>query len=356
MRKNNVELSIVVVNFNGRTYLEKCVKSILNSNVVDYEIIIVDNGSTDGSVKNLESKFGKEWNRIKIVQLANNYGPAKARNDGVRESVGKYLCFLDNDTEVHPNWSVNAIREFEKDDNLGIVQCKLLLAKEREKIDYVGEYIGMNGFLIQRASAGEIDSGQYDQKVNILAAKSAGMFIRKESFYKAGGFDGDYFIYVEETDLGWRVWLSGYLVRYESTSIVFHEFGTSAVILGKDKNNYNAKFHGCKNYILTLLKNLNLWNVIRIIPLHVFLWIGLAWFILFKGNWRAFYWIHKGIFWNVVNLRKNLKKRAVIQESRKINDKELFKIIMKRKPFFYFLKKATGSHKVGNAEGFIKSK
>lgn len=354
-RDVNIELSVVIVNYDGKEYVDKCVESIFSSSAVDFEIIVVDNGSTDGSVEYLKNKYVNRSGELKIVELDKNYGPARARNEGMKIALGKYVSFLDNDTQVHPNWSVMAIEEFEKSDKIGIIQCKLLLSKERERLDYVGEYIGGNGFLVQRAQAGEIDSGQYDQKVEILAAKSAGMFMRRAVFEKIGGFDEDYFIYVEETDLGWRSWLAGYKAIFVPDSIVYHEFGTSALVLGRSKNNYNTKFHGTKNYILTIFKNLSLLRIFSILPVHIFLWNGLAWFSLLRGDRDAFIWIYKGIFWNISNFSKNLKKRRLVQLDRKISDSKLFKIVMKRKPFGYYFNKATAKQKIGNAESFNRS-
>lgn len=351
------KVSVVIVNYDGKPYVDKCVHSIFESGFADLEVTVVDNGSIDGSVDYLRKKYIAYEKRFKVVALDKNYGPSHARNEGVKVARGKYIGFLDNDTEVETNWAETAVAEFEKNEKVGIIQCKLILSKEREKLDYVGEYIGQNGFLVQRAQTAEADRGQYDQKVEILAAKSAGMFIRKDVFEKIGGFDPDYFIYVEETDLGWRCWLAGYKAVFVPESVVYHEFGTSTIILGKSKNNYNAKFHGCKNYILTLFKNLELKNIFTILPMHIFLWTGLGWFVfLTKGDYHAFWWIHKAIGWNILNIGKNFRKRKHIQSTRIINDDNLFKIVMRKKPFLYYIQKVTGIHKVGNAEGFVKTK
>ncbi len=349
---NNLELSVIIVNYNGRDYVERCVDSILRSNANNFEIIVVDNGSSDGSVESLKSKYARSSDKIVFLELEKNYGPARARNEGTKLAKGEFLCFLDNDTEVEKNWSQAAISEFKKEEGLGIIQCKLLLAKERNRIDYVGEYLGQNGFLVQRAMAGKIDQGQYDQEAQILAAKSAGMFIRKKAFNEAGGFDEDYFIYLEETDLGWRTWLAGYTVKFVFQSRVYHEFGTSTVILGKSQSSHNAKFHGCKNYVATLIKNLGFWNLIKILPLHVLLWLGLAWFSLLKGRPKVFLWIHKAIGWNILNLTRTLAKRRVIQNRRTLTDRELFKIILRKKPLSYFFKKAVVKQKIGQARSF----
>src|SRR3989338_2971976 len=342
--KNQLLISAIIVNYNGKHYVKKCVDSLLASNTRNLEIIVVDNGSSDGSISALE----KYREKVNLLKLNENYGPAYARNQGVKVAKGRYIGFLDNDTLVDKDWARTAVKAFEKDEKLGIIQCKLLLNKERNRLDYVGEYLGQNGFLVQKAHAGEIDTKQYDKPVRILAAKSAGMFIRHNVFKKIGGFDEDYFIYVEETDLGWRCWLAGYECRYLPTSIVYHEFGTSTVILGKSKNNYNAKFHGCKNYILTLFKNLSFINLIKILPVHILLWEGLSIYALLKGSFKNFFWINKGIIWNLVNIRDSIKKRSKIQRNRKITDNELHAIVMIKKPFLYFLYKATNKHRVGN--------
>jgi len=353
---NKPIVSIIIVNYNGKEYVKKCIDSILKNSFKDLEIIVVDNGSIDESCNFIRKQYEKESIKVSVISLDKNYGPAKARNEGAKIAKGKYIGFLDNDTTVEKDWTKIAVNEFEADNKLGIIQCKLLLSHERDKIDYVGEYLGQNGFLIQRAPVKTTDKGQFDEKVKILAAKSAGMFIRKDVFNKINGFDEDYFIYVEETDLGWRSWLAGYEIRFIPKSIVYHEFGTSSIILSKQQNNYNGKFHGCKNYILTIIKNTEYFSLLKILPIHVILWIGLAYYSLFTGSFKSFIWIHKAIFWNILNLPKTISKRNVIQAERKISDKKLFDIVMQKASLDYFVKKVTISHKVGNAESFKKSK
>ena len=350
MKSINNSLSVVIVNYNGFNFLQACINSIINSKTENFEIIGVDNGSKEGDVEKFRAKY--QFPNTHIIALDKNYGPAYARNIGVANSRGEYLAFLDNDTLVKDDWAIQAIKLFEKNKKIGIIQCKLLLAKDRKKIDYVGEYIGQNGFLVQPVKAGEIDEGQFDRETEILAAKSAGMFIRRTVFYKAGGFDSDYFIYVEETDLGWRTWLTGYKVVFCPWSVVYHEFGSSTIILGKVLNTYNAKFHGSKNYILTHAKNLDAQNIIRILIPHIILWEGLAIYSLFKMDLNAFLWINKGIFWNLKNIRSTLRKRVDIQSRRKISDDRLFSKIMKKRSIMYFINKAIIKHKVGNAESF----
>ena len=331
MLNNNIPLvSVVIVNHNGKDFVHNCIESILKNNYNNYEIIVVDNYSMDDSVRFLKEKYSSLLNPVKIVELEKNFGPAKARNEGVKIAGGEYIGFLDNDTEVHPNWMIEAIKDFEKDKELGVIQCKLLLLKEPGKIDCVGEYIGQNGFLVQRAKYREIDNGQYDEKVEILAAKSAGMFIRRDIFNRIGGFDEDYYIYMEETDLCWRSWLSNYKVRFCPMSIVYHAYSSTKDIVDKNTNNYLIRFHGTKNYIMTIIKNLGNRQLIIILPIHIMIWTGFAIFLFIRRNFRSMFNITKGILWNAVYLPKVLRKRRNCQATRVLPDRALFRIVMRK--------------------------
>lgn len=349
--QNNIKVSIVIVNYNGKEYLDRCIESILLSETKGLEIIVVDNGSEDGSVEMMSKKYEKA--NVIFVRLDRNYGPARARNEGVKVSKGEYLSFLDNDTIVHSDWVREAVKLFDKEKNIGIIQCKLLLNKERNKFDYIGDFISQYGFLVQPIQGGEKDEGQFNTSLEILSAKSAGMLMRKDVFKKIGGFDEDYFIYVEETDLGWRTWLIGYKVKYLPTSIVYHEFGTSTVILGDNTSNYNAKYHGTKNYIMTLIKNFGFLNLIKILPIHIFLWLGISvWLIIFKNKVKDALLILRGILWNIKNIRNILEKRYIIQKHRAIREKDLMKIVMRKRSFRYFYNKFVGSKSIGNAKSW----
>ena len=317
-------ISIIIVNYNGVALLKECLQSILKNNYSNFEIIVVDNASIDNSCQMIKKFFKKNLHKIQIIKLSKNFGPSFARNQGVKKSRGVYLCFLDNDTQVDKNWIQPAIEIFKKNPQVGAIQSKLLLIENKNKIDYVGEYIGQQGFLKAIGKYGEIDHHQYDQTKYILAAKSAGMFITKTAFLKSGRFDPDYFIFLEESDLGWRLWLNNFKVVFCPKSIVYHHFSSTKNIVDPDFNNYLIRFHGTKNYIQTLIKNLERKNLIKIVPIHIFLWFCLATFLLFTGKYKSGLNIYKGIFWNFNHLKQILKKRKIIQNKRKVSDNQLF--------------------------------
>lgn len=342
IKKNLV--SIIIINYNGKDYLKRCIESILENNYSNYEIIVVDNASTDGTAEMLKKDFNGIAG-LRFVSLDKNYGPAKARNEGVKLAKGEIISFLDNDTEVDPYWISNALKYFENDSKIGALQCKLLLLNDKNRIDYAGEYLGSLGFLVHVARYGEEDNGQYDEAKELLAAKSAGMFIRKDVFDKIGGFDDDYFIFVEETDLGWRAWLAGYKTIFAYDSKVYHYYSATKVLTDKNFNNYLVRFHGPKNYILTLYKNLSFRNLILILPKHIFLWFCLAMYLILTGKHNSGFNILKGIGWNIANYQKNRKKRILIQQSRTISDGELFAKIYKKQNLLYYIKNFFKSQK-----------
>lgn len=350
MNKNLPLVSVVIVNYNGKKYLKNCLEGIFANNYSDYEVIVCDNGSIDDSKEYVRGLSLKHKNLF-LVALDKNYGPSFARNKGVEKSKGKYIAFLDNDTKPEKDWLKEPILEMEKDLKIGACQCKLLLMNEPEKLDYAGDYLSQFGLLVQRVPGGEIDRGQIDQKVEILSAKSAAMVIRRKAFEEAGGFDPDYFIYVEETDLAWRVWLKGYKIIFIPNSRVYHEFGTSNEIMGNFQQFLN-KFHAPKNYLMTLYKNLGTLNLIKILPVHFFLWVGVAFWFLVKKQPKLSWYVFSGLFWFLIHLPQNTLKRIRIQSTRRISDKKLIPIIMKRQSLTYFLEKLNKIHKIGKTTSF----
>lgn len=326
--------SIIIVNCNGKKYLLNCLQSIFKNAEKSFEIIIVDNHSSDDSISAVKTRFQKKLKKIHIIELGQNLGPAKARNQAIMRAKGKYLALLDNDTEVHQDWLISAKKSFAKDEKIGCIQSKLLLLNDKTRFDYAGDYLNQYGLLSHRATYQDKDCGQFEKTTIIFAAKSAGMFIRKNLFELTGGFDEDYFIYMEETDLCWRTWLLGYKCVYLPTSIVFHAFSGSFKILPTSLATYNLRFHGTKNYILTNIKNLSTIQLTHVLPKLIIIYLCFSLYILFiKLQPKNFFYMLGGILWNIINIKKTLKKRRTIQEKRLLSDKELFPYIYRKTSF-----------------------
>lgn len=338
-------VSVIVVNYNGLDWARRCLQAVLANDYSDYEVIVIDNGSEDGSVVALTSEFSRA--RVRVIALDENLGPSAARNVAALDATGEYFAFLDNDTEPKPDWISRAVERFQSEPDVAAIQCKLLLLRQPDCFDYVGDYLGSFGFLIQPVHGGDKDVGQAESSYEILSAKSAGMFVRSDAFRNVDGFDDDYFIYVEETDLGLKLWLAGYRSVYEPRSVVLHAFGTSA-ITSPDQHHYRARFHGTKNYVLTLVKNLEPSTLVRILPMHIALWMGFAGLNIAKGRLRSGFWILSGLWWNVANLPRTLAKRKVVQAKRKWSDAAILARVGRRDTLRNLYIKATGVRAIGN--------
>lgn len=298
-------VSVIVINHNGIQFLGKCLQSILASEYPDFEIIIVDNASSDNSANFLLSA-SSQTSKLRIILNSKNLGPAAARNQAASIAKGAILAFLDNDTRPDRKWLTYGCRSLE-DHQVGAVQCKLLLDDGSNRIDSIGSLLSKLGFLIQRVPLGVIeDKGQYDHPTDIFCTKSAGMIVRRTAFEVVGRFDEDYFIFNEEMDVCWRLWLAGYRVVFVPTSKVYHRSG-STQITSPESIEFLLYFHGTKNYIASNIKNQ---PDLAVAFLHACVWVGIGMSsILISRATRGLH-ILKAVIWAMRNLKALLGRRT----------------------------------------------
>lgn len=299
MEKQTI-LSIIIPCFNAEKFIGNCLDSILKSGFQDYEIIIVDDGSSDKSRKILKNY--ECLSQIRIFYLDQNQGPAKARNLGVKNSLGKYLFFLDIDTEIGRNVLEIITDKLEKDQKVGAFQVKLIKGKS-QKIDTAGHFLSFSGFPYE-IGVGEAE-GEHNQETLIFGGRTAGLAIRKELFEKINGFDEDYLIYGEDTDLCWRVWLAGCEVYYLPQAKVYH-FPKSSLT---KKTKYRIFYEGAKNNTGNILKNANLGMLFWMLPIHLLGWVFISFKLILQKRFRSAVWIYHGLWWNLKNFTKVSKKR-----------------------------------------------
>ena len=340
MPKDKPIISVVTINYNGKKFLRRCLESVLAEQGKSFEIILIDNGSTDSSAEFIKEHFGHE-EKLKLVILEKNVGPAKARNIGVQKSSGEYILILDNDTKIKQGWFDKIINFANQHKDFGLAQPKLL-TMGTNKFNYAGDFISPFGFLVER-SRGVEDKGQFDRVDKIFALNIASAFFRKDVFEELGGFDGDYYFYWEEPDLAWRAWLAGYQVLFAPNITVWHAYGTnekSKSYYKRRRRFYQATYFGCRNMITTLIKNLELKNLIFILPVNLACWFVLALLFLIQLKIERGLAILKGILWNFVHLPQTLQKRKVVQATRKISDQRLFSLVGTKQGVGYYLGKA----------------
>lgn len=326
-------ISVVIPNFNGEKFLVRCLNSVLAEKRKAYEVVIVDDGSTDSSVKLVKELTSS---RVKLIENKKNIGAAEARNIGVKNSQGKYLLFLDNDTKIKKGWFDEVVRFFKENKKAGLAQAKIL-KMGTNKFDCAGNYLGPFGFLIEPAR-GAADQGQFDQEDKIFAAKSAAMLARRKVFEKLGGFDADYKIFWEDTDLSWRTWLFGFELLFAPKIVVWHAYGTKEKGMTPYGQN-QVYYRGCKNTIASLIKNLGRKRLAFILPVNLGCWLILAIGFFLRLEIRTGLSIVKGVLWNIIYFPQTLRKRKKIQAKRKISDQELLTLVGAKRGIAYYLGK-----------------
>jgi len=322
-------VSVVILNYNGKEFLKCCLRSVLDSDYPNFEVIVVDNGSTDSSAEFVKEMFGGDP-RLKILLNHRNLGFAEGNNVGIKVAKGKYIVLLNNDTETSSLWLKEIAKVMESDLTAGACQSKLLLMSDRKTLDSVGAYLSPFGLLVHKG-IGEVDRGQFDNIHEIFTAKGAALTIRREVLEEVGLFDSEFFAYLEETDLCWRIWLSGYTVLFVPRSIVYHAWGSTLSKIGPLYARYILRFHATKNYIKTLLKNLDTRNVFKILPVHICIWLGIVLLFILRRRLHDAMFTMKAICWNLINLKHIWDERVMVQHHiRRVSDNQIFSRIMRK--------------------------
>lgn len=259
---NQPTFSIIIVTWNGLHHLKRFLPSVNESEYRNFEILIADNASTDGTKK----WINKEFPNCRIVTFDKNYGYAGGNNRAVKYANGRILIFLNNDVRTDKQWLTNLATSFENP-SVAVAQPKLRSLENPEMFEYAGAsggYIDKLGYPFCRGrifDTIEKDKGQYDDTVDLFWASGAAFAIRKSVFIEAGGFDEEFEFHMEEIDLCWRIQKMGYRIVSQPASVVYHLGGGSLPAASSRKVYYNYR-----NSLVMLLKNLDqyLWTQIFI--------------------------------------------------------------------------------------------
>lgn len=314
----NPLVSIILLNLNGRLVLKDCLDSLGKIKYPRWELILVDNGSTDGS-ETLPQDYKSLAGRYKLIKNKTNLGFAVANNQGYKLSKGDYVLLLNNDTKVTPGFLTFLVERMENDDSLGVVQPKIYSMRKHGYLDNAGSFPTRIGFFYHWGFL-EKDRREFEREREIFAAKGACMLIRKSVIEEVGLFDPEFFSYFEETDFCWRVLLAGYKVLFYPKAKIYHMVGFT--IRKLDVSNIN--FHYYKNRISSLIKNLEEKSLLTFLPLHILVSFGIFSAFLLRLKSKNSTVILKSFAWNLLNLPEILKKRKKVQRTRKVSDKELF--------------------------------
>lgn len=328
------KVSIIILNWNGKRFLKNCLDSLEKLTYSSLEVIVVDNNSIDGSSEFIQKNYPK----FTLIKNKENYGFAKGNNIGFHASSGKYILFLNNDTVVNPNFLEPLVEDCGNDPKIGCIQPQIRLMENKSFLDQVGSYISFVGFLYHYGYRKKYSAETYGKKREIFSAKGACILFPRKVLDRVGLFDEDFFIFFEETDLCFRVWLSGHKVVYEPKSLIYHVAGGDT--RSSDKFKYERRIYLIfRNTNCSYLKNFGTYNFITIYPFFIIAQICLFIFFLIQLRFNLLRAIIKAYWWNIINVKNTLTKRRHVQNNiRKVSDRDLNKFIKltPRLSYYYY--------------------
>lgn len=254
-------VSVIVVNYNGKAFLERCFSSLMAQTYPSVELILVDNGSSDGSVDLVMRQFPA----VRVILNDKNLGFAEANNVGIRAAHGSLIATLNNDTEACPGWLEALVRAMLSDDRVGMCASKMLLMMDPGLINSTGICISRSGACWDRGMF-ETDRGQYDRLEEVFGPCAGAALYRKSMLDEVGLFDGDFFAYMEDVDLTFRARAAGWKCLYVPDAVVYHyNCGTSGYMsdLSIYLGNRNIVWNFVKNFHGPLLLASLPWAVCR---------------------------------------------------------------------------------------------
>lgn len=249
-------VSYIIPSWNGLEFLKVVLPSLARQTFTDTETIIVDNGSSDGSLEYLK----QEWPKVRVVALGENRGFAPAMNEGIAVARGGLIALLNNDLELAPDWTARMVEAAATHPQAGMFGGKVLNYYDRTKLDGAGEVMTWFSIAVKRGS-GQKDTGQYDTAEAVFGPNTSAAVYRRELMERLGGLDRDFYIYLEDTDLHLRAQLAGFTAWYDPRAVAYHMEGSTAKRMPKKMLKY---WH--RNRVWLVLKNYPLGKLIRHFP------------------------------------------------------------------------------------------
>lgn len=307
--KYSERVSVIIVNWNGKHWLQRCIESLINQKNVLLEIILVDNGSSDDSVEFVRSNFPS----VKLLHSDRNIGFAGGNNLGINESTGYWILMLNNDAWLEQN-AVFELLNFVHQECIDIVGTK--------EVGYDDETPRYSGKWLIDIFGHPIPS-EYVGQSNFFYLGGVCLFFKRDLYIKSGGLDSDFFMYFEETDWFWRLKILDAKAML-APSIVVHHAGQGSSG-GLNKLDYNRFLWRNQNCLTMLIKNYTLRNLLWILPLYLLINSAEIMIFVLIGRLGIAKSYFLGWLFNIQNLNKTLKKRGYIQKIRIKSDKEVMR-------------------------------
>ena len=262
------EVSVIIPNFNGMAYLDGVLSGLECQTVRNFEVILVDNGSSDGSCAFVASSY--PW--VHMIELPENFGFCKAVNEGIKASRAPYVLLLNNDIEVTPDFIEEMLAAIRRHKKAFSCAARMIQFHDRDRLDDAGNYYCALGWAYARGKGKDIHTCEKEEK--IFASCAGAAIYRRKIFEKIGYFDEEHFAYLEDMDVGYRARINGYENWYAPKAIVYHVgSGTS----GSRYNHFKTRYSS-RNNVYLIYKNMPLLQIILNLP---FLIVGFGTKLLF---------------------------------------------------------------------------
>lgn len=322
------KVSVIIVNYNGKQWLEQCINSVQDQDYKNFEILLIDNASEDDSAKNVERKYRD----VVIYKNNENVGFAGGCNTGMKHATGKYLLLLNTDAVLESNFLTEMMKAFEENQKLAIAQSKIVYMDDHNKIDTCGSFWTNTSLLYHYGNSKDARNSQYNKAFPVFSVKGVAVLIKRSIAENIGLFDDDFWCYYEETDFCQRAWLSGYEVWYWPKSVVYHAGGGTSLSFPNDF----VQFHNFKNKLLSFLKNFELSSLFVILPTFLIMNVVLSLYWLLMGKHKHTLSLYKAILWNIQNLKKTIHKRKQVQKLRTVKDNNYYTRVKKNPKLSYY--------------------
>lgn len=272
------EVSVVIPNHNGEKYLRDCLESLNGQTYKDFELIVVDNGSDDESIKIIRECFPP----AKVIRLDKNCGFSRAVNDGIKMADSPYVILLNNDTKADKDYIRKLHAAIVKDESIFSVNPKMLQMYKPQLIDSAGDMYCCLGWAYARGK--DRQQSAYDKCADIFSSCAGAAIYRKSAFDVIGYFDEKHFAYLEDVDIGYRARINGYRNVYEPGAVVYHAGS------GMSGSRYNAfKISlSSRNNVYMAYKNMPLAQLILNLPFLVLGYFVKTLFFIKKGEGRTY--------------------------------------------------------------------
>jgi len=225
-QKCNPVLGVIVINWNRKELLRACLDSLARQTHRSFEVVVVDNGSTDGSASLVEETAKSFPVPLSLIANSNNLGFCAANNQAILATHTELVALLNNDAEANPDWLEALERAIRKSDEAGMAASKILVWEDPTRIDKCGHLIYPDGQNRGRGS-GQTDHGQFDRMEEVLWPDDCAAMYRRAMLEDVGGFDEDFFAYADDAELGLRARWAGWRCWYAPDAVVRHHRGAT---------------------------------------------------------------------------------------------------------------------------------